>query len=112
MHRHANESELFFVTEGEWETFVHDAVHHVTPGCTVWIPQSSEHSIFVRSKRGRGYCVITPGGFEKFFEDLGEPATIPSMPTHPTRMPSADELLAGGAQMGWELVEPGPRRLY
>ena len=111
VHKHANESELFFIMEGEWEIYVNDTVHLVTPGCTVWIPQNTAHSIFVRSKRGRGYCVITPAGFEKFFEDLGEPATMPSMPSHPTRMPSVDELLAGGAEMGWVLVEPTPRRL-
>src|ERR1700761_1244472 len=38
VHRHANESELFFITEGEWEIFVRDTVHDVGPGCTVWIP--------------------------------------------------------------------------
>jgi hypothetical protein len=86
-------------------------VHLVTPGCTVWIPQSTAHSIFVRSKRGRGFCVVTPAGFEKFFEDLGEPATVPSMPTHPTPDPPVEELLAGGQAMGWEFVEPRPRRL-
>jgi quercetin dioxygenase-like cupin family protein len=51
VHRHANESELFHITEGEWEVYVNDTVHLVTPGCTVWIPQSTAHSIFVRSKR-------------------------------------------------------------
>ncbi|MEV6039382.1 hypothetical protein AB0L65_50205 [Nonomuraea sp. NPDC052116] len=50
-------------------------------------------------------------GFEKFFEDLGEPATVPSMPTHQTRDPSVEELLAGGQALGWEFVEPRPRRL-
>jgi hypothetical protein len=88
-----------------WQAPVHkhvnDTVHLVTPGCTVWIPQNTAHSIFVWSRRGRGYCVITPAGFEKFFEDMGEPATMPSMPTHPTRMPSVDELLARGAEDGY-----------
>ncbi|MGV9384973.1 hypothetical protein ACWDRB_54845 [Nonomuraea sp. NPDC003707] len=50
----AGESELFHITEGEWEVFVNNTVHLVTPGCTVWIPQSTSHSNFVRSKRGRG----------------------------------------------------------
>jgi quercetin dioxygenase-like cupin family protein len=111
VHKHANESELFYITEGEFEIFVNDTVHLAGPGCTVWIPQNTAHSIFVRSQRGRGHCVITPAGFEKFFEDLGEPATTPSMPTHPTRMPSVEELLQGGEAMGWILIEPTPRRL-
>jgi hypothetical protein len=111
VHRHAHESELFFITEGEWEAYVHDTVHLVTPGSTVWIPQGTAHSIFVRSKRGRGYCVVTPAGFEKFFGAMGEPATVPGMPTHATRMPSVEELLAGGRALGWEFVEPQPRRL-
>jgi hypothetical protein len=33
------------------------------------------------------------------------------MPTHPTPDPPVEELLAGGQAMGWEFVEPRPRRL-
>lgn len=109
--RHAHESELFHITHGEWEIYVNDTVHLATPGCTLWIPANTDHSIFVRSTVARGYCVIAPGGFEKFFEDLGEPAAVPSRPTHDTRMPSVDELLAGGASYGWQLIDPQPRRL-
>ena len=111
VHRHANESELFFITEGRWEIFVNDTVHEARAGSTVWIPANTKHSIYVTSKTGQGHCVITPGGFEKFFEDTGEPATVPSMPTHPTREPSVDELLRVGQEMGWILEEPQPRRL-
>lgn len=111
VHRHANESELFFITEGTWEIFVNDTVHDVRPGSTVWIPHGTAHSIFVSSKRGRGYCVLTPGGFERFFETMGQPATVPSMPTHDTWVPTVEELMAGGQAMGWEFVEPEPRRL-
>ena len=110
VHRHANESELFFITEGEWEVLSNKEVHLVKPGGTVWIPAGTQHSIFVRSPRGRGYCVITPGGFEKFFEVAGAPATVPSMPTHKTRMPDAAELTQIGKDFGWEFVEPEPRR--
>jgi len=111
VHRHADEGELFFVNEGEMEVFINDTVHLATQGCTLWIPPNTSHSLFVTSEVGRGWVVITPGGFEKFFEDLGEPATVKSLPTHPTRMPSVDELLETGAAYGWELVEPEPRRL-
>jgi len=110
VHRHANESELFFITEGEWEVLSGGKVHLVRSGGTVWIPAGSEHSIFVRSKRGRGFCVITPAGFEKFFELAGEPATTLAMPTHQTHIPDAQELLKIGQDLGWELVEPEPRR--
>ena len=111
VHRHANEAELFHITEGEWEVFVNDTVHLVTPGCMVWIPPATPHSIFVRSKRGRGFCYVTPAGFEVFFEDVGEPATVPAMPTHETWNPSVEELTEAGQSVGWEFVEPAPRRL-
>lgn len=111
VHRHAGEGELFYVTEGELEILVNDTVHLATPGCTLWIPPNTNHSIFVTSEIARGFAVITPGGFERFFEDLGEPATMPSLPTHPTRTPSEEEFLAAGAAYGWELIEPEPRRL-
>lgn len=111
VHRHAHESELFYITEGEWEVFVNDTVHDVRPGSVVWIPPGAPHSLFVNSPRGRGFCVVNPGGFEQFFEDVGEPATVPSMPTHQMAAPSVDDLARAGAKFGWELVEPEPRRL-
>lgn len=111
VHRHAGEHELFYVTEGELEILVNDTVHLATPGCTLWIPANTSHSLFVSSAIARGLAVFTPGGFEKFFEDLGEPATAPTIPTHPTRIPSAEEFLAVGAAYGWELIDPEPRRL-
>jgi mannose-6-phosphate isomerase-like protein (cupin superfamily) len=60
VHKHANESELFYITEGALEVFVKDTVHDATPGCVVWIPPSTPHSIFVRTPRARGFCYVTP----------------------------------------------------
>lgn len=111
VHKHAGEGEAFYGIEGEVEVFVNDTVHLMKPGCFVWIPPDTPHSLFVRTPRAKGFCVVTPAGFEKFFEDLGETATIPSMPTHETRMPSVEELTEGGAKYGWQFVEPEPRRL-
>lgn len=111
VHRHANEGEFFHITEGEWEIFVRDTVHLATAGCVLWIPPATPHSIYVRSQRGKGSCYVTPAGFERFFEVVGEEATIPSMPTHQTRVATVDELAAAGEKYGWELVEPQPRRL-
>ena len=93
------------------EVLVNETVHRATAGCTLWIPSNTNHSLFVTSQRVRGFCVITPGGFEKFFEDLGEPATVQSMPTHQTRMPSPEEFMEVGAKYEWKFQEPDPRRL-
>lgn len=112
VHRHANESEFFHITEGVWEVFVKDTVYDVRPGCVVWIPAGTPHSIFVSSKAGgRGSCYVTPGGFEQFFEDVGEPAAQPARPTHDWSPATVDDLARAGAKFGWELVEPEPRRL-
>ena len=91
------------------EVLVNETVHRATAGCTLWIPSNTNHSLFVTSQRVRGFCVITPGGFEKFFEDLGEPATVQSMPTHQTRMPSPEEFMEVGAKYEWKFQEPDPR---
>lgn len=111
VHRHANEAELFYVTEGTLEVYVRDTVHEATAGSTVWIPANTAHSIFVSSPKVRALCVVTPGGLEGFFEDGGEEATVASMPTQETWMPSVPELQELGDKYGWELVEPQPRRL-
>ena len=51
----------------------------------------------------------TPGGFEHFFEELGEPTRIPAVPTHEYAMPSVDDFVATGQKYGWQLEEPQPR---
>ncbi|MCZ4602826.1 cupin domain-containing protein [Streptomyces sp. Lzd4kr] len=111
VHRHANEGELFHIQDGVWEIYVNDTVHRATAGCVLWIPPATPHSIYISSKRARGTCYVTPAGFERFFEVVGEPATVPSMPTHKGKIATVDELAAAGARYGWELVEPEPRRL-
>jgi hypothetical protein len=51
--------------------------------------------------------LVTPAGFE-VFEDTGEPATVPGMPTHQTRKPTVEQLAAAGQSVGWVLEEPQP----
>lgn len=111
VHKHANEAELFYITEGVMEVYVRDTVHEVGPGCTVWIPAGTDHSIFVNTAICRGLCVCTPGGLEGFFVDGGTAATVASMPTQDTWTPTVPELQQLGDKYGWQLVEPEPRRL-
>ena len=111
VHKHAGEGEAFYGLEGEMEVFVNDSVHLMKPGSFIWIPPDTPHSIFVRTPRAKGFAIVAPAGFEGFIEELGEPATVPSMPTHETRTPSVEELTEGGAKYGWQFVEPTPRRL-
>jgi quercetin dioxygenase-like cupin family protein len=109
VHRHAHEGELFLVVDGDVDILIGDDVAQGTAGSVLWIPPGASHSIFVQSPVCRMYVTVTPGGFEHFFEELGEPATIPAIPTHDPRMPTTDDFVAAGQKYGWQLEEPAPR---
>lgn len=109
VHRHAHEAELFYIDEGDVDILVGDSVKEATAGSVVWIPPDTSHSIFVHSPTSRMLITVTPGGFEHFFEELGEPAKIPAVPTHEYHMPSVDDFVATGQKYGWQLEAPQPR---
>jgi quercetin dioxygenase-like cupin family protein len=81
-HRHGNEAESFYILEGAIRVFVDEIKLLTRPGDFVYIPRNARHKFSIESAYGRFLCVMTPGGFEDFFTEMGRP-TSDSYPPNP-----------------------------
>ena len=73
-HIHHRESEMFYVLEGQFELLCGERTVQARPGSFVHIPRGTLHTYkCIGNEPGRFLVVITPAGFEKFFEEIGHP---------------------------------------
>jgi mannose-6-phosphate isomerase-like protein (cupin superfamily) len=88
MHVHENEDELFYVIEGQLKVFCGDRIRILNAGESGFLPRRVPHTFEMLSKRARFLVYITPGGFEEYFREVGEPASevVGSVPPAPCDM--------------------------
>ena len=71
-HIHHREDETFQVLEGEYEFTVAGKTFIAKEGATIFAPRGIPHTYrYLGQTPGRLMCLITPAGFEGFFEDIG-----------------------------------------
>jgi quercetin dioxygenase-like cupin family protein len=71
-HIHHHEDETFQVLEGEYEFSVAGKTITAKEGTTLFAPRGIPHTYrYVGKTPGRLMTVITPAGFEGFFEEIG-----------------------------------------
>jgi mannose-6-phosphate isomerase-like protein (cupin superfamily) len=104
LHRHSREDEYSFVLEGKLGALLGDEVVYAEVGDTVFKPRDQWHTFW---NAGDEPCrileIIAPGGFERFFQELGNAAA--QGPPAPEFM---DEL---GARFGMEFDMEGTARV-
>ncbi|HEY0008512.1 MAG TPA: cupin domain-containing protein [Tepidisphaeraceae bacterium] len=109
-HAHHREDEIFYVIEGTHEMQLDDRTETLAPGDAVFIPHGTMHRVTNASSttRGRLLNIHTPGGFDKFFDEVGVPyadhAEAPPPPLMTREQISA--LLARHGMIGSSLAEP------
>jgi quercetin dioxygenase-like cupin family protein len=70
-HIHHRENETFQVLEGEYEWTVGAETFVARKGATIFAPSGIPHTYrYLGSTPGRLMCIITPSGFEGFFEEV------------------------------------------
>jgi quercetin dioxygenase-like cupin family protein len=70
-HIHRREDETFQVLEGEYEWTVGGETFVARKGATIFAPSDVPHTYrYLGSTPGRLMCIITPSGFEGFFEEI------------------------------------------
>jgi len=107
-HIHHREDESFYVVEGEFEFSRDGETMKAGPGSLVYVPRGSLHA-FKNVGEGRGTLLLsqTPGGLhERFFEEVGEEATDPTMPPVAAGPPDLPALVAAAARYGTEMPTP------
>ena len=108
VHRHTREDEAFYVLDGEVSVYVDDQVVRARTGHFLWAPREVPHAFCVESALARLLVVSTPGGFEKFFFDTGEPASVLAGWPPAEEPPDVDALVAALAEYGVTVVGPPP----
>jgi mannose-6-phosphate isomerase-like protein (cupin superfamily) len=104
-HIHHQEDETFYLLEGQLELLVNDRTTTVSAGSFVRIPKGTLHTFRnVGTEPARFLAMVVPGGFEKFWEEVGEPATDPSSP--PAGPPDVEKVMAAAPRYGLEIPPP------
>lgn len=104
-HLHANEDEAFCVLEGEVEFLLGEGTIPAVAGTCVHAPKGTLHTFKnVGTSPSRVLAVITPGGFEGFFLEAGEPATEGS--SAPEGEPDVGRIVEIGRRYGLEIPPP------
>ena len=99
-HIHQREDETFQIIEGEYEWTVGDRKFTAKKGDTIFAPRGIPHTYrYVGQPPGRLMCIITPSGFEGFFEAV-------SALTHQEQQ-DIPRILAIAEKYGLQILLPG-----
>ena len=98
-HLHHREDETFQILEGDYEFMVGGQTILAKPGTTLFAPRGIPHTYrYVGKTPGRLMCVITPSGFEGFFEEIGAMS--------PQQQQDLPRVIAIAQKFGLEILPP------
>jgi quercetin dioxygenase-like cupin family protein len=104
-HIHHTQEEIFYVLQGEMEFVTDGTTTRATAGSVVRISRGVLRDYRnVGSEPARVLVLFAPGGFEGFFEEVGELVTDSSAP--PEGPPDVERLVAAAAKYGAEIPPP------
>jgi quercetin dioxygenase-like cupin family protein len=110
MHVHADEDEAYYLLDGEMEFEVDGVTSVARPGTYALAPRGKPHTFRVRTDTARVLVITsspggaTTGGFERFVEMAGTPASAPVLPVPAAPDPVA--LTTCAAACGIEILPP------
>lgn len=106
-HVHHAEEEAFYILEGQLTVTCGDRTWQVGPGSFVFLPRGIAHTFRVESSElARLLQITAPAGFERFAEEVGEPAQALTVP--PPAPPDLQKLLAAATKHNIEIQAPPP----
>ena len=106
LHTHT-QHEIVYVLEGKARYHVGDEVTEVGPGAVIELPEGIVET-FEPVGQLRMLAIYTPGGIDKFFGEVGEPAKERRVPDPSTEPPDMERLAEVGARYGLQIVGPPP----
>ena len=90
-HTHAREHETYLVLDGQWTFDVGDQTLLAGPGTSVFLPRGVQHRFSIDADGARALMLLTPGGLEDAFREMGEPTEqtsgLPPVPVAPPPIP-------------------------
>jgi quercetin dioxygenase-like cupin family protein len=106
-HVHHREDESFFVLDGALTVRVGDESFSARPGSFVFCPRDVPHLLTLESAEVRTLTLVTPGGLESFFIDIGEPAPTRTLTTTLDE-PDLERVATLAAHYGAEVLTDWP----
>jgi quercetin dioxygenase-like cupin family protein len=104
LHVHSREDEALYVLEGQIRFRQGDDDFVAGPGIWVWGPRGVPHAFKVESESARALVLVTPGGFERMFEEGGVAAAESAEPPDQAYDPEA--AIALSKKFGFDVVGP------
>ena len=102
-HTHHREDESFYIVRGEVAFVIDGKWRRVGPGAFVYGPREIPHGFkVVGDQPAQMLLQTTPGGFEQFVIELGQPLTDPVTP------PDIPRLIETAARYGIDILGPLP----
>jgi quercetin dioxygenase-like cupin family protein len=108
VHVHDRDDETFFVLDGELRVIVGEEEHAAGPGTVAVLPRRVRHAHVVTSATARFLSLHTPGGFERFAAEVGQPAQALTLPPEPAGPPDAAALAQVAARHGITILADTP----
>jgi quercetin dioxygenase-like cupin family protein len=101
LHVHHREDEWYYVLSGEFLFKARGESHTLPAGASIWLPRGIPH-IWANTSSAEAKLILVcqPGGFEKFFEEMG------SSMEHANSMEAAQKMKEIMAKFGMELLGP------
>jgi len=104
LHVHRRDDEGFYIIEGRVRFRQGEEDFVAGEGSWVWGPHGVPHTFKVESERARALILITPGGFERMFEEGGVPLSESAEPPVQEYDPAA--AVAMSQRFGFDVVGP------
>ena len=103
LHVHHREDEWYYVLSGKFHFKAGGVDHILPPGGSIWLPRGTPHVWTNLSEvEAKLILVCFPGGFEKFFEEMG--ATMAKV--EPGSPNASKKMAAVFAKYGMEMLGP------
>jgi quercetin dioxygenase-like cupin family protein len=101
LHVHHREDEWYYVLSGEFVFKAGDESHNLPAGASIWLPRGIPHVwANITTAEAKLILVCQPGGFERFFEEMG--SAMEKVDSHNAQTKMKEVM----AKYGMELLGP------
>ena len=101
-HIHHGEDEAWYVLEGSVTFHVGGRAFEAPTGTFVYGPRGVPHHLTITSPEARVLTIVSPAGFEGFFEEVGEPEAALELPS--PAAPDVERVMRAAARYRCEIL--------
>jgi quercetin dioxygenase-like cupin family protein len=103
-HTHPGD-EFLYVVDGELDVHVGDSVVAAGPGSAFYFPAGTRE-FFTATSQATIVATYTPGGIDRFFAEVGEPAAARTLPPPSDEAPDFERIVRVAAEHGMIIDVP------